>query len=41
MTVPFLGGMIASIIGIATGAIFGVAPQVLAYLASIGITPPA
>lgn len=32
--------MIDSIIGIILGAVYGVAPQVLAYLASLGIVPP-
>jgi hypothetical protein len=41
MSVPFLGGTIDSIVGIVTGAVFGIVPQVLAYLASIGVVPPA
>ena len=40
MGVPVVGGMIDSVIGIITGTIHGIAPQVLALLASLGIVPP-
>jgi hypothetical protein len=32
--------MIDSIVGIVTGTVYGILPQVLAYLASLGIVPP-
>jgi hypothetical protein len=32
--------MIESIVGIVTGTVYGILPQVLAYLASLGIIPP-
>jgi hypothetical protein len=34
-------GIIESFIGIVTGAVFAIVPQLLAYLASIGVVPPA
>jgi hypothetical protein len=40
MGVPVLGGLLDSVIGIITGTINGIAPQVLALLASLGIVPP-
>jgi hypothetical protein len=40
MNMPGLSGLIDSVIGILTGAINGIAPQVLALLASLGIAPP-
>lgn len=33
-------GLIDSVVGIITGALNGIAPQVLALLASLGIVPP-
>ena len=40
MGIPGLGGLIDSVIGILTGTINGIAPQVLALLASLGLAPP-
>jgi hypothetical protein len=37
MGVPGLGGFIDSVIGILTGTFYGIAPQVLAFLASLGL----
>jgi hypothetical protein len=34
------GGLVVSIVGIINGAINAVAPQVLAFLASLGLVPP-
>jgi hypothetical protein len=33
-------GLIDSVVGIVTGAVYGIGPQVLALLASLGIVPP-
>lgn len=41
MGLPGIGGLIDSVIGILTGTIYGIAPQVLAFLASLGIGAPA
>ena len=41
MDLSLITGMIDSIVGIATGAVFGIMPQLLAYLASLGLAPPA
>jgi len=35
------GGLVVSIVGIINGAINGIAPQLLALLASLGLAPPA
>jgi hypothetical protein len=40
MGLPGIGGLIDSVIGILTGTIYGIAPQVLAFLASLGIGAP-
>jgi hypothetical protein len=32
--------MIDSIVGIVIGTVYGILPQVLAYLSSLGIAPP-
>ena len=40
MGLPIIGGLLDSIIGILTGTVNGIAPQVLALLASLGIVPP-
>jgi hypothetical protein len=37
MGVPILGGLIDSVIGIVTGTINGIVPQVLAILHSLGV----
>lgn len=37
MGIPILGGLIDSVIGIVTGAVNGIAPQVLAILHSLGV----
>ena len=37
MGVPLLGGLIDSVIGILTGTVFGIAPQVAALLRSLGL----
>jgi hypothetical protein len=37
MGLPGLGGLIDSVIGILTGTVYGIAPQVLAFLASLGL----
>jgi len=37
MGIPGLGGLIDSVIGILTGTVYGIAPQVLAFLASLGL----
>jgi hypothetical protein len=37
MGIPGLGGLIDSVIGILTGTFYGIAPQVLAFLASLGL----
>ena len=37
MGLPLVGGLIDSVIGILTGTIFGIAPQVPALLRSLGI----
>ena len=34
------GGLVVSIVGIINGAINGIAPQVLALLATLGLAPP-
>ena len=40
MGVPILGGMIDSIIGIITGTVYGIAPQLGALLHSLGLPLP-
>lgn len=40
MGISPLSGIIDSIVGIITGTVYGVAPQVLAFLASLGVVPP-
>jgi hypothetical protein len=35
MSVPLLGGLIASVIGIVKGAVLGVAPQLAAFLSGL------
>jgi hypothetical protein len=37
MGLPIVGGLIDSVIGILTGTVFGVAPQLAALLRSLGI----
>jgi hypothetical protein len=37
MGVPIVGGLIDSVIGILTGTVFGIAPQLAALLHSLGI----
>ncbi len=37
MGIPILGGLIDSVVGIVTGAVNGIAPQVLAILHSLGV----
>jgi len=37
MGLPIVGGMIDSVIGILTGTVFGIVPQVPALLRSLGI----
>jgi hypothetical protein len=39
MGVPILGGMIDSFVGIITGALYGIAPQLVALLHSLGFPP--
>jgi hypothetical protein len=39
MGVPILGGLIDSVIGIITGAVYGIAPQLVALLHSLGLPP--
>ena len=39
MGLPVLGGLIDSVIGIITGAVYGIAPQLGALLASLGLPP--
>jgi hypothetical protein len=39
MAVPVLGGLIDSVIGIITGAVYGIAPQLAALLSSLGLPP--
>ena len=39
MGVPVLGGLIDSVIGIITGAVYGIAPQLAALLHSLGLPP--
>jgi hypothetical protein len=39
MGVPVLGGLIDSVIGIITGAVYGIAPQLLVLLHSLGLPP--
>jgi hypothetical protein len=41
MSAPVFGGLIDSVVGIIIGAVHGIAPQVLALLASLGVVPPA
>ena len=36
---PIVGGLISSVIGIITGAVFGIAPQLAALLHSLGLPP--
>jgi hypothetical protein len=37
MGLPGIGGLIDSVIGILTGTVFGIAPQVAALLRSLGL----
>jgi len=37
MGLPLVGGLIDSVIGILTGTVFGIAPQLPALLRSLGI----
>jgi hypothetical protein len=37
MGAPTIGGLIDSVIGILTGTVFGIAPQVAALLRSLGL----
>lgn len=37
MGIPILGGFLDSVVGILTGTVYGIVPQVLAILASVGI----
>jgi hypothetical protein len=39
MGAPVIGGLIDSVIGIITGAVFGIAPQLAALLHSLGLPP--
>ncbi|MEA2494427.1 MAG: hypothetical protein QOJ29_2338 [Thermoleophilaceae bacterium] len=39
MGAPIVGGLIDSVIGIITGAVFGIAPQLAALLHSLGLPP--
>jgi hypothetical protein len=38
MGLPIVGGLIDSVIGILTGTVFGIAPQLAALPRSLGIT---
>jgi hypothetical protein len=40
MGAPVIGGLIDSVIGIITGAVFGIAPQLGALLHSLGLPLP-
>ncbi|MGI9098127.1 MAG: hypothetical protein ACR2H2_06480 [Solirubrobacteraceae bacterium] len=40
MGAPLVGGLLDSVIGILTGTVYGIAPQVLALLSSLGVGPP-
>jgi hypothetical protein len=37
MGIPVLGGLIDSVIGIITGTVYGIAPQLAALLHSLGL----
>jgi hypothetical protein len=37
MGVPLLGGLLDSVVGILTGTVYGISPQVLALLSSLGL----
>jgi hypothetical protein len=37
MGVPIIGGLLDSVVGILTGTFYGIAPQVLALLSSLGV----
>ena len=37
MGLPILGGLLDSVIGILTGTVYGITPQVLALLSSLGL----
>ncbi|MDT5235378.1 MAG: hypothetical protein QOF47_1365 [Mycobacterium sp.] len=39
MGAPIVGGLIDSVIGIITGAVYGIAPQLAALLHSLGLPP--
>jgi hypothetical protein len=39
MGLPIIGGMVDSVIGIITGAVYGIAPQLAALLHSLGFPP--
>jgi hypothetical protein len=41
MGLPIVGGLLDSVIGILTGTVYGIAPQLAALLASLGAGPPA
>lgn len=40
VAVPIVGGLIDSVIGILTGTLFGIAPQLAALLRSLGLPLP-
>jgi hypothetical protein len=37
MGLPIVGGLLDSVVGILTGTVYGIAPQVLALLSSLGL----
>lgn len=39
-SLPLIGGLISSVIGIITGTVYGIAPQVGALLRSLGLPLP-
>jgi hypothetical protein len=38
MGLPIVGGLLDSVVGILTGTVYGIAPQVLALLSSLGLS---
>jgi hypothetical protein len=40
MGLPVIGGLVDSVIGIVTGTVYGIAPQVAALLHSLGLPLP-
>jgi hypothetical protein len=39
-SIPIVGGLLSSILGIVTGTVFGIAPQLGALLHSLGLPLP-